>query len=47
MTDLSRRDFLSSSAITLAGALGVARSIHARTPMLDDAIVETAYGKSS
>jgi len=45
MTDLSRRDFLSSSAITLAGALGVARSANARRSTRDDTIVETSYGK--
>ena len=45
MTDLSRRDFLSSSAITLAGALGVARSANTRRSTRDDTIVETSYGK--
>ena len=45
MTDPSRRDFLSSSAITLAGALGVARSVNARRSTRDGTIVETSYGK--
>jgi para-nitrobenzyl esterase len=45
MTDLSRRDFLSSSAITLAGALGVARSGHTRRFFQDETVVTTAYGK--
>jgi para-nitrobenzyl esterase len=45
MTDLSRRDFLSSSAITLAGALGVARPGYGARRTRDETIVATAYGK--
>jgi para-nitrobenzyl esterase len=45
MPNVSRRDFLSSSAFTLAGALGVARSGHARRLTRDETIVTTAYGK--
>ena len=41
----SRRDFLSSSAITLAGALGVARSGYAPRSTRDETIVATTYGK--
>ena len=45
MTHPSRRDFLSSSAITLAGALGIARSGYAPRSTHDETIVATAHGK--
>ena len=45
MTHPSRRDFLSSSAITLAGALGIARSGYAPRSTRDETIVATAHGK--
>jgi para-nitrobenzyl esterase len=41
----SRREFLSSSAITLAGAIGIARSGVARGRTRDDTVVETTHGK--
>jgi para-nitrobenzyl esterase len=45
MPELSRRDFLSSSAITLASALGVARSGHTLRSRRDETVVETTHGK--
>jgi para-nitrobenzyl esterase len=41
----SRREFLSSSAITLAGAIGIARSGVAPGRTRDDTVVETTHGK--
>jgi para-nitrobenzyl esterase len=47
MTDISRRDFVSSSAMGVAVAIGAARSTRmlSRTLSRDDVIVETAHGK--
>ena len=45
MPDPSRRDFLSSTAITLAGVLGVARSGDVPHSTRDETIVATTHGK--
>ena len=45
MTDPSRREFLSSTAITLAGAFGVARSDYRPRSTREETIVATAHGK--
>ena len=45
MTDISRRAFVSSSALPAMAAVGGGRAVHAHTSTRDDTIVTTAYGK--